>query len=147
MKSISPFSSTSINPSHIRPPQYVFTKSVKLRVSSLSCLQRNLKYKPNIIKFSNAWPLYEANYTRHHRLVRWETGDDNLNLTVANSDTKVEEKVKDYTRLFHHCLKLLLLGSISIFSCDSAVTFKCSFNPVCSLCSWAAPLTQEYGEL
>lgn len=36
-------------------------------------------------------------YMRHHGLVSWETGDDNLNLTTANSDTKVEGKVEDYT--------------------------------------------------
>lgn len=86
-------------------------------------------------------------YMRHHGLVSWETGDDNLNLTTANSDTKVEGKVEDHTWLFHHCLKLLLLGGISIFSCDSAMTFKLledqrtDFNPVCNLGSWAAPLT------
>lgn len=63
-------------------------------------------------------------HVRHHRLVSWEAGDDNLNLAIASSDTKVERKVEDYARLFHHCLELLLLGCISIFSCDSAVTFK-----------------------
>lgn len=92
-------------------------------------------------------------HVRHHRLVSWETGDKDLNLTIANSDTKIERKVKDYTWLFHHCLKLLLLGSISIFSCDSAMTFKLLedqrrvFNPVFRLCSWAAPLTKGYREL
>lgn len=79
-------------------------------------------------------------HVRHHGLVSWETGDDDLNLTTA-TDTKVEGKAEDYTWLFHHCLKLLLLGGISIFSCDSAMTLKLLedqrtvFNPVCSLCS------------
>lgn len=54
-------------------------------------------------------------HVRHHRQLCWETGEEDLNLTIANSDTKVEGEVKDYTWFFHHCLKLLLLGSVSIF--------------------------------
>lgn len=33
-------------------------------------------------------------HVRHHRLVSWEAGDDDLNLVIASSDTKVEGKVK-----------------------------------------------------
>lgn len=76
----------------------------------------------------------------------WVTSDDDLNLSTANSDINVEEKVEDYTRLFDYGLKLLMLGGISIFFCDSDMTFKWLedqrkvFNSVCSLRSWAAPL-------
>lgn len=76
----------------------------------------------------------------------WVTSDDDSNRSAANSDTNGEEKVEACTRLFHYGLKLLMLGGISIFFCDSDMTFKWLedqrkvFNSLCSLCSWAASL-------
>ena len=45
----------------------------------------------------------------------WVASDDDLNLSTASSETKVEEKTEDYTHLFHYGLKLLMLGDTIVF--------------------------------
>lgn len=54
----------------------------------------------------------------------WVANDDDLNLSTANCDANVEEKVKNYTQLFDYSLHRLMLGGISIFFCDSDMTFN-----------------------